>query len=64
MTNSVLLLLTTAIILVVASAAGASPVSREERNALEQPGRKEGRKEGRKGAMRETIKVKQQLGTF
>ena len=63
MTNSVLLLLTTAIILVVASAAVASPVSREERNALEQPGRKEGRKE-EKAAMRETIKVKQQLGTF
>ena len=36
--NSVLLLLTTAVIL-VASAAVASPVSREEQNALEQPGR-------------------------
>jgi len=34
--NSVLLLLTTAVIL-VASAAVASPVSREEQNALEQP---------------------------
>ena len=50
MTNSVLLLLTTAVvILAVASAAVASPVSREERNALEQPGRKEGRKGGREG---------------
>ena len=50
MTNSVLLLLTTAVvILAVASAAVASPVSREERNALEQPGRKGGREGGRKG---------------
>ena len=64
-TNSVLLLVTTAVILIASAAVEASPaVSREKRNALEQPGRTTGLNKGPNSRNAVSLTIKQQLGTF